>query len=96
MFAREERNFSHGCIRVEHPFELAKKILELEDHVYKDSLDSLVNRNEETYLNINDQFLVHIRYITAVIDDSTKQIRFHNDIYGREEKYMKLFETNLP
>lgn len=96
LFAREERNFSHGCIRVEHPFELAKKILELEDHVYKDSLDSLVGRDEETYLNINDQFLVHIRYRTAVIDDSTDQIRFHNDIYGREEKYMKLFEANLP
>jgi murein L,D-transpeptidase YcbB/YkuD len=96
LFARDERNFSHGCIRVEDPFELAKQILYLEEHAYKDSLDTLANREKETYLNINDRFLVHIRYRTAVIDDSTLKVRFHNDIYGREEKYMKLFEVNLP
>jgi hypothetical protein len=96
LFKREERNFSHGCIRVEDPFKLAKHILYIEDHVYKDSLDTLENRNKETYLKINDRFLVHIRYRTAVIDDSTSQIRFFRDIYGREENYMKLFETSLP
>ena len=96
LFNREERNFSHGCIRVEDPFELAKNILYLENHVYKDSLDSLVGRGQETYLNINDPFLVHIRYRTATVDDSTAQVIFFNDIYKREEKYMRLFEENLP
>lgn len=96
LFAREQRNFSHGCIRVERPFDLAKHILSLEDHVYKDSLDSLISRDVETYLNVNDKFLVHISYRTAVIDDSTKEVRFHRDIYGREKKYMRLFEDNLP
>lgn len=96
LFLREERNYSHGCIRVEKPFDLAKNILKLEDHTYVDSLDTLVQRDKETFLNVNDNFLIHIRYKTATIDDSTRQIRFHNDVYGREEKYMKLFETNLP
>jgi murein L,D-transpeptidase YcbB/YkuD len=96
LFRKEERNFSHGCIRVQNPFELAKSILKLENHSYVDSLDTLVKRDKETYLNVNDNFLVHIRYRTVIIDDSTNQIRFHNDVYGREEKYMKLFEPNLP
>lgn len=96
LFKREARNFSHGCIRVEDPFQLAKHIFYLEDHVYKDSLDSLAQREKETYLNVNDQFLVHIRYRTTAMDDSTGRVRFYNDIYGREEKYMKLFESNLP
>lgn len=96
LFKREERNFSHGCIRVEDPFQLAKQILTLENHAYKDSLDTLAKREKETYLNVNDRFLVHIRYRTATISDSTNQIRFHRDIYGREEKFMKLFESNLP
>lgn len=96
LFNREERNFSHGCIRVEDPFQLAKNILSLEDHVYTDSLDTLVKRGQETYLNINDPFLVHIRYRTAIVDDSTDQVLFFNDIYKREEKYMRLFEQSLP
>lgn len=96
LFRKDIRNYSHGCIRVEEPFRLAKNILSLEDHVYADSLDVLALRQKETYLNVNDTFLVHIRYRTVDFDDSTKQLRFYNDIYKREEKFLNLFTPQRP
>jgi len=96
LFRRDIRNFSHGCIRVEEPFRLAKNILTLENHVYADSLDTLAIRDKETYLNINDTFLVKIRYRTVDLDDSLKQLRFYNDVYGREKKLLNLFAPQLP
>ncbi|MDX1652039.1 MAG: L,D-transpeptidase family protein [Brumimicrobium sp.] len=91
LFKRDIRTFSHGCIRVEDPIELCRYILELEDHLYRDSLQSLIARKEQTYLKINDQFPVHVKYRTAERDDSTGMIRFYKDVYDREKNYIRLF-----
>jgi hypothetical protein len=96
LFNRDIRNFSHGCIRTQNPLELSRNILSVEDHVYTDSLDKLVKREKETFLKINDPFLVNINYRTAESDDSTKQMRFYQDIYSREIKFMQLFEEPIP
>ncbi|MEX1192211.1 MAG: L,D-transpeptidase family protein [Brumimicrobium sp.] len=96
LFERDIRNFSHGCIRTENPLELSRNILAIENHVYMDSIDTLVQKDRETYLKINAPFLVHINYRTAESDDSTKQVRFYQDIYSREKKLLQLFDEPTP
>lgn len=92
LFAREERTFSHGCIRTEAPFKLVTDILSSENHTYLDSLDVLSKRRKETYLFLNETFPVTIIYHTAGISDSTQQALFYKDIYKKEDQLYKLFQ----
>lgn len=91
LFARDERTFSHGCVRTESPFKLVHDILSSENHKYIDSVDVLKERSKETYLILSDNFPVTISYRTAGINDSTKQIQFFKDVYQKETDLYKLF-----
>lgn len=90
LFSTSVRSYSHGCIRTEYPDSLAKLILSFEDHAYADSIDTLYTRDKETYLRLNDQFLVSIEYQTVLVDDSTGRLRVYPDIYGRLEDFIEL------
>jgi len=52
-----------------------------------DTLDSLVVRGNQRVLELNDPFEVYIEYITAT-GDSSGNVIFHPDIYGRDEKFI--------
>ena len=89
LFSNDIRAYSHGCIRVQNPFDLAKSILSLDDiKMEADTLDSLVSRGIQRVIELNQSFDVYIEYFTAT-GDSTGNIIFHPDIYGRDEKYLK-------
>ena len=90
LFNTSVRSYSHGCIRTENPDSLAKMILSFEDHPYLDSLDTLYARDKETYLRLNNQFLVSIEYQTVLVDDSTGRLKVYPDIYGRLEDFIEL------
>ncbi|WP_158276203.1 L,D-transpeptidase family protein [Brumimicrobium oceani] len=92
LFARDERTFSHGCVRTQSPFKLVHDILSAENHKYTDSIDVLKTRPTETYLILNDNFPVTISYRTAGINDSTKQIQFYKDVYEKETDLNTLFK----
>ena len=81
------RAYSHGCVRLHRPFDLAKSLLMADAHeVVSDTLDSLIIRGTQRVLELNEPFEVFIEYISAT-GDSSAQIRFHPDIYGRDERY---------
>ena len=88
LFANDVRAYSHGCVRLHQPFDLAKSILELDQHkVEADTLDSLVVRGIQRVIELENPFEVFIEYYTAT-GDSTGNIIFHPDIYGRDEKFL--------
>lgn len=88
LFANDVRAYSHGCVRLEHPFDLAKALIELDEYdLENDSLDSIIVRGEQRVLELIHPFDVQIEYFTAT-GDSTGMIIFHPDIYGRDEKFI--------
>ena len=88
LFMNDVRAYSHGCVRLHEPFDLAKSILETDMHeVQSDTLDSLVHRGTQRVLELEEPFEVFIEYFTAT-GDSSGAIRFHPDIYGRDEKFL--------
>lgn len=91
LFARDERTFSHGCVRTESPFKLVSDILSSENHKYLDSVSMLKERSKETYLMLNETFPVTIVYHTSGINDSTQQVQFYKDVYKKEGGLYKLF-----
>lgn len=84
LFTQRSRAFSHGCIRVERPDDLARTLLAwLTDHE-PSYYDELRARRTEQWVTVEDEVPVYILYFTAWADrDGT--VRFHEDIYDRDE-----------
>jgi len=85
LFNQSSRAYSHGCIRVGRPVELAQELLkgqvENPESVYARALAS----GRETYLNLRPPIPVHLVYFTAFPDESGRIHRFR-DIYGRDAR----------
>lgn len=88
LFGNDVRAYSHGCIRLHQPYELAKEILRSdESKLSPDSLEGVINRGIQRTIELNEAFDVFIEYYTAS-GDSSANIKFHPDIYGRDEKFL--------
>lgn len=89
LFQNDVRAYSHGCVRLHEPFDLAKEILATENHmIVADTLDSLIARKNQRVIELEEPFEVYIEYFTTTAD-SSGNIIFHPDIYGRDVKYIE-------
>ena len=82
LFSRAQRDFSHGCIRVENPSALAE--FALQDYPEWDSskIKQVITANEPSIVNIKQKIPVLIFYTTAL---ATKAgIAFYSDIYDHD------------
>ncbi len=85
LFAKEERAFSHGCMRVQNPDQYAATLLGIvlpKDNYTPERIRGMYGRSE---ININfpTPIPVNITYQTAFVDDAGK-LEFRKDIYGRD------------
>lgn len=82
MFNRKRRDLSSGCIRVEHPFDLAEIIFDIEEvKIPRSEIDTLVHREKTKNFKLSKKVNVHQVYFTAVID-STGNIQLYDDVYS--------------
>jgi murein L,D-transpeptidase YcbB/YkuD len=80
LFARTERDFSHGCIRLEKPMELAEYLLRGDAKWDAQAFDEKLASGRTTTITVPRPILVHILYWTAWVDrDGT--VQFRNDVY---------------
>ncbi|MGB5684942.1 MAG: L,D-transpeptidase family protein [Candidatus Electrothrix sp.] len=87
LFRRPRRAFSHGCIRLSRPLDLAGYILS-NDHqmVTRKQLKAQITRNERKVFVLNHPLPVHLIYRTARVDRNTGTAYFYDDIYGRDAR----------
>jgi murein L,D-transpeptidase YcbB/YkuD len=85
LFAKEVRAFSHGCIRVGSPFDLAYFLLSRQSDDPKDLFASYLHTGRESTLTLDTPISVHLVYFTAWPDDQGR-VGYRRDIYGRDEK----------
>lgn len=78
MFGAERRAFSHGCVRVEKPFELAEEVLG--QTWSEERLKRLIGRGERT-IRLGRTLPVHLTYFTVSVDESGA-LRQFDDLYG--------------
>lgn len=84
LFTQRSRAFSHGCIRVERPDDLARTLLSWLTDKDPSYYDELRSNSGEQWVAMDEQVPVYILYFTAWADrDGT--VRFHEDIYDRDE-----------
>ena len=84
LFQRDVRAFSHGCIRVEKPAELAQWVLGWdEDRVERAMEDGPNNRT----VTLPKKIPVYIAYMTTYTRDG--QLWFGNDVYRRDDALLQ-------
>jgi murein L,D-transpeptidase YcbB/YkuD len=84
LFAKSERAFSSGCIRVAKPFELVALLLDDQAGWDPAAIEQAVEKGETRTLRLSKPVPVLLTYFTAWVDrEGTLQLR--RDIYGRDE-----------
>lgn len=83
LFNSEKRAFSHGCIRVEKPVELAELILENDPRWTKEKIYDAMNKGRESWYTLKEKIPVYIGYFTALVDENGA-INFYKDIYQKD------------
>ena len=92
LFARSTRAFSHGCIRVGRPLDLAAQLLAAAPGKWsRKKIDTVVASEKRTRVNLTEPLAVHLTYSTAFRGPGGG-VNFRPDIYGRDKKlYRALF-----
>ncbi len=86
LFDKAERAFSHGCIRLSRPLDLAVQVLAVGGVPGWDMarINAVVATQQRTVVNLVEPIPIHITYFTAWVDQGIPN--FRADIYGQDEK----------
>jgi murein L,D-transpeptidase YcbB/YkuD len=85
LFNQEKRAFSHGCIRLEKPKELAHLILKNDPNWTFEKIETAMQSGVEKWYALPQKIPVYIGYFTAwVAKDGA--IHFYDDVYQRDER----------
>jgi len=87
LFAREVRAFSHGCIRLQDPFDFGYALLSVQSSDPKGEFHRALSSGVETVLTLDKHVPVHLMYRTAVTKP-TGGMTYRRDIYGRDAKIL--------
>jgi len=80
LFEEDVRAFSHGCIRVEKPAELAQFVLGWS----ADSVQQLMHDDKnDRHVAVSPKIPVYIVYLTSYVRDGA--LHFGNDLYSRDQ-----------
>ena len=79
LFERNQRHFSHGCVRVEDALGFARLLAE--HHGKREEFEEALASGKETFVDLDRNVPVRLIYHTAFADGAGK-IVFRNDPYG--------------
>jgi murein L,D-transpeptidase YcbB/YkuD len=85
LFARQRRDFSHGCIRVEDPAALAWWVLRDQPAWTRDSVDAAMAAKPTRRVLLSRPMPVILFYTTAVAVPG-RGVAFYDDIYGHDRR----------
>ncbi|WP_240790417.1 murein L,D-transpeptidase [Rhodobacter sp. SY28-1] len=83
LFDHEVRAYSHGCIRVADPFDLAHELLSWQTDNAEEEFEAALKTGNETTVKLKQVLPVHLVYFTAY-PDAKGRIGYRRDIYGRD------------
>ena len=82
LFSQSRRDFSHGCIRVEKPAELAAWLLQDQPKWTLEKIKAAMQSGPDNrQVNLTRPVPVVIVYLTAIVEENS-EVYFYDDIYG--------------
>ncbi len=94
LFAKEDRAFSHGCMRVQNPDQYASVLLNITEpnaHYTPDKIRGMYGHSEID-LKFPTPIPVNITYQTAFVDDDGN-LQLRKDVYGRDANMLSLLRS---
>jgi murein L,D-transpeptidase YcbB/YkuD len=95
LFARSQRAFSSGCIRVEKPLELAERLLSDLPGWDRSRIDSVIAQGKTRTVTLARPVPIHLIYLTAWLDGEGN-LQFREDFYGRDSRLLQFLVKNNP
>jgi L,D-transpeptidase YcbB len=95
FFAKSRRDFSHGCIRLERPADLAAWVLHDNPGWTPERIHAAMNGTTTQQVNLAHPIPVLILYATVIVlEDGV--VHFYDDIYGHDAALDKALAQGYP
>jgi len=94
LFAKDERAFSHGCMRVQYPDQYAATLLNIalpKEGYTAEKIRAMYGRSEVD-IKFPTPIPVNITYQTAFVDDAGK-LQMRKDVYGRDAQMLAILKN---
>ncbi len=91
LFEREVRAFSHGCIRLNDPFDFAYTVLARQTEDPIKFFHTRLESGREARVDLDQTIPVHIVYRT-VFTDARGKAHYRRDVYGRDAAILRALE----
>jgi murein L,D-transpeptidase YcbB/YkuD len=96
LFSRSRRDFSHGCVRVEKPAELAAYLLRDQPPWTLEKVQQAMQSGPDNQqVNLKTPVPVVIFYLTAVVEEDGS-VHFFDDIYGHDKSLNAVLAKGPP
>jgi murein L,D-transpeptidase YcbB/YkuD len=95
FFAKSRRDFSHGCIRLEKPADLAVWVLHDNPGWNMDRVRAAMNGAPNQQVNLAHPIPVLIVYATVIVTEDGL-VHFYDDIYGHDAALEKVLAKGYP
>lgn len=95
LFAKSRRDFSHGCIRLERPADMAVWVLRNNPGWDLERVRAAMNGTTTQQVNLAKPIPVLIVYGTAIVREDG-QVEFFDDIYEQDAALEKVLEKGYP
>ncbi len=96
LFSKSRRDFSHGCIRLEKPADLAVWVLRDNPGWNADRVRAAMNgTTKNQQINLARPVPVLIVYATVIVSDDGV-VHFYDDIYGHDAALEKVLDKGYP
>jgi L,D-transpeptidase YcbB len=97
LFDQTRRDFSHGCIRVQKPADLAAWVLQGQGGDWDlDKVQEAMNSGPDNKtVSLKTPLPIVIFYLTAIVEDGG-EVHFFDDIYSYDSEMQKVFSKGPP
>ena len=95
LFVRSRRDFSHGCIRLEKPADLAAWVLRDNPGWTPERIRAAMNGTTTQQVNLAHPIPVLIVYATVIVLEDGL-VHFYDDIYGHDAELEKVLAKGYP
>lgn len=90
LFKQERRAFSHGCIRMSRPAEMAAWVLGGAEKGWSlERVNEIVKKRERKVVVLDEPIPVYILYRTTFVNPEDNMLYLYEDIYGRDKLLAK-------
>jgi murein L,D-transpeptidase YcbB/YkuD len=97
LFDEAERDFSHGCIRIEKPVDLAEFVLTPQGWT-REQIEEVIASGLNRQVKVENPVNVYIIYLTAFPswepDEGGRRVRFHPDLYQHDPQLLKKLQES--